>query len=196
MRRRPLLTSWALLLPWLGAARAQAPVPTHEPDAMAAPRRLQVPLAVLQAELAERFPLRYPLAGLVSLDLAVPELSLLPALNRLRAEMAVQAQGALLQRSHAGGFTVDFALRYEPTDRTLRAHQLKVYRLRFPGLSAEAADLLNAYAPALAEQSLLEVVLHRLKPQETAMADLLGLQPGRITVTELGLAVELVTKPL
>ncbi len=188
-----------MLLPSLGLAQAQgldfAP-DAAPPEPAAAPRRLQVPLAVLQSELAQRFPMRYPLAGLATLDLAMPQLSLLPALNRLRAEMAVQAQGPILQRSQAGGFTVEFALRYEPADRTLRAHQLKVYRMRFPGLSAEATDLLNAYAPALAEQSLLELVLHRLRPEDTAMVDLLGLQPGRITVTETGLAVELVTKPL
>lgn len=194
MYRRVLLTAWIPLLPWIGAARAQA---APSPDAApASPPRLNVPLDVLQSEVGKRFPLRYPVAGLVNLDLAVPRLGLLPASNRLRAEMAVSAAGPILQRSQAGTFTVDFALRYEPGDRTLRAHQLKVYRMRFPGLPADAAELLNNYAPALAEQSLREVVLYQLNAQETAMADLLGLRPGRITVTDQGLAVELVTRPL
>ncbi|MBV1733170.1 MAG: DUF1439 domain-containing protein [Hydrogenophaga sp.] len=194
MYRRVLLTAWIPLLPWIGAARAQA---APSPDAApASPPRLNVPLDVLQNEVGKRFPLRYPVAGLVNLDLAVPQLGLLPASNRLRAEMAVSAAGPILQRSQAGTFTVDFALRYEPGDRTLRAHQLKVYRMRFPGLPADAAELLNNYAPALAEQSLREVVLYQLNAQETAMADLLGLRPGRITVTDQGLAVELVTRPL
>ena len=56
--------------------------------------------------------------------------------------------------------------------------------------------MLNAYAPPLAEQSLREVVLYQLQPKETAMADLLGLRPGRITVTPQGLLVELIIKPL
>jgi len=193
MQRRALLTALPLL-PWIGAAGAQA---TPSPEAApASPPRLNVPLDMLQYEVGKRFPLRYPVAGLVNLDLAVPQLGLLPALNRLRAEMAVNAAGPILQRSQAGTFTVDFALHYEHADRTLRAHQLKVYRMRFPGLPADAAELLNTYAPALAEQSLREVVLYQLSPQETAMADLLGLRPGRITVTDRGLAVELVTKPL
>jgi len=191
MHRRLLLTAWIPLVTWIGTAGAQAPE-----TAPAAPPRLNVPLDVLQSEVGKRFPLRYPVAGLVNLDLAVPQLGLLPASNRLRAEMAVNAAGPILQRSQPGTFTVDFALRYEPSDRTLRAHQLKVYRMRFPGLPADAAELLNTYAPALAEQSLREVVLYQLNPQETAMADLLGLRPGRITVTAQGLAVELVTKPL
>lgn len=194
MHRRLLLTAWLPLLPWNGTALAQNP-PSPE-AAPAAPPRLNVPLDVLQSEVGKRFPLRYPVAGLVNLDLAVPQLGLLPASNRLRAEMAVNAAGPILQRSQPGTFTVDFALRYEHSDRTLRAHQLKVYRMRFPGLPADAAELLNTYAPALAEQTLDDVVLYRLQPQETAMADLLGLRPGRITVTGQGLGVELVTKPL
>ncbi|MDP3888053.1 DUF1439 domain-containing protein [Hydrogenophaga sp.] len=194
MHRRLLLTAWLPLLPWIGTALAQNP-PSPE-AAPAAPPRLNVPLDVLQSEVGKRFPLRYPVAGLVNLDLAVPHLGLLPASNRLRAEMAVNAAGPILQRSQPGTFTVDFSLRYEHSDRTLRAHQLKVYRMRFPGLPADAAELLNTYAPALAEQSLREVVLYQLNAQETAMADLLGLRPGRITVTGQGLGVELVTKPL
>lgn len=194
MHRRILLTAWLPLPPWIGTALAQNP-PSPE-AAPAAPPRLNVPLDVLQSEVGQRFPLRYPVAGLVNLDLAVPKLGLLPASNRLRAEMAVNAAGPILQRSQPGTFTVDFALRYEHSDRTLRAHQLKVYRMRFPGLPADAAELLNTYAPALAEQSLREVVLYQLNAQETAMADLLGLRPGRITVTGQGLGVELVTKPL
>lgn len=192
MQRRALLFAWMPLLPWAGAAGAQ-PSPDAAP---ASPPRLNVPLDVLQSEVGKRFPLRYPVAGLVNLDLAVPHLGLLPASNRLRAEMAVNAAGPVLQRNQAGTFTVDFALRYEHSDRTLRAHQLKVYRMRFPGLPADAAELLNTYAPAVAEQSLRELVLYQLNAQETAMADLLGLRPGRITVTGQGLAVELVIKPL
>lgn len=54
--------------------------------------------------------------------------------------------------------------------------------------------LLNTYAPALAEQSLREVTLHRLRPQDTAVLDGLGLQPGPITVTAEGLTVAFVGK--
>ncbi|OPF64491.1 DUF1439 domain-containing protein [Hydrogenophaga sp. H7] len=157
--------------------------------------RITVPQDLLQTEVAKRFPVRYPVAGLVNLDLGAPRLGLLPAQNRLRAEMPVTAAGAALARTQQGRFTVDFALRYEHSDRSLRAHQLKVYRFRFPGLQPEAVDLLNTYAPALAEQSLREVVLYQLPQKEAAMADLLGLRPGQITVTEQGLLVELVQRP-
>ena len=146
--------------------------------------------------MAQRFPLRYPVQGLLNLDLQPPTLSLLPAQNRLRAAMVVDAAGPALNRSHRGTFDLDFALRYEASDRTLRAHQLRIDRLRFPSLQPSVVELLNTYAPALAEQSLREVVLHRLQPQDLRMADAMGMQPGAITVTDAGLVIGFVLKPL
>ena len=199
MRRRQLVCTGLLL--GTGAVAAQTTAPSAVPPAAqadggttAAPPRITVPLDLVQAEVAKRFPVRYPVAGLVNLDLAAPRLGLLPEQNRMRAQMPVTAAGAALGSTQQGSFTVDFALRYEHADRSLRAHQLKVYRFRFPGLPVEAVDMLNTYAPALAEQSLREVVLYQLPQKEAAMADLLGLRPGRITVTEKGLLVELVQR--
>lgn len=165
-------------------------------DSPGKPPGVTVPTAVLQRSVAERFPIRYPVQGLLNLDLQPPTLSLLPAQNRLRAAMVVEAAGPALNRSHKGTFDLDFALRYEASDRTLRAHQLRIERLRFPSLQPGVEELLNTYAPALAEQSLREVVLHRLKPQDLRMADAMGMQPGAITVTDAGLVIGFVLKPL
>lgn len=193
MRRRYLLPFLSLAL--CGHSLAQTTTAASSAEPAPALPRITVPQDLLQSEVVKRFPVRYPVAGLVNLDLGAPRLGLLPAQNRLRAEMPVTAAGAALARTQQGSFTVDFALRYEHSDRSLRAHQLKVYRFRFPGLQPEAVDLLNTYAPALAEQSLREVVLYQLPQKEAAMADLLGLRPGQITVTEQGLLVELVQRP-
>ncbi|NMM13882.1 MAG: DUF1439 domain-containing protein [Rhodoferax sp.] len=150
----------------------------------------------LQQAVAQRFPLRYPVAGLMDLALQAPRLRLLPAQNRVSAEMAVEAAGPALQRSLSGTFDVDFALRYEASDRTLRAYQLRFKRLHFADLQPAASELLNLYGPELAQQSLQEVVLHQLRPQDLAVADGLGMQPGSITVTDKGLVIGFVLKPL
>ena len=154
-----------------------------------------VPLAQLQEMVATKFPRSVPVQGLFDLKLQAPQLRLLPAVNRLGATMAVDAAGPALRRSHGGTFDVEFALRYEVSDRTLRAHQIKLGRLDFPTLKPAVTDLLNAYGPVLAEQSLREVTLHQLRPQGTAVFDGLGLQPGPITVTAKGLEVAFVRKP-
>lgn len=150
----------------------------------------------LQQMVAQRFPLRYSVAGLVNMDVQAPALRLLPEANRLNAEMAVDAAGPALSRSQKGRFDVDFALRYEASDQTIRAHKLRFKRLRMADLAPEALELLNAYGPSMAEQTLQEVVLHQLRVQDLAMADNLGLQPSTITVTDKGLVIGFEVKPL
>ena len=166
------------------------------PGALAQQPRFTVSAAQLQQTVAQRFPLRYPVQGLLDLNLQAPRLRLLPAQNRLAADMLVEAAGPALRRSHSGSFSVDFALRYEPSDRTLRAVQLHFQNLQFASLQPAVVELLNAYGPALAEQSMQEVVLHQLSPQDLALPDTMGLQPGSITVTDQGLVIGLVNKPL
>jgi hypothetical protein len=155
-----------------------------------------VPESLLQESVAQRFPMRYPVPGLLNLDVQVPRLRLLPEQNRLSADMEVIAAGPALNRTHRGLFDLNFALRYEASDRTVRAHQLRFNRLRFPTLQPSVVDLLNTYAPMLAEQSLMEVVVHQLSPKDLAMANALNMQPGSITVSAQGLVIGLVLKPL
>jgi len=191
MRRRTLL-----ILPLASSALGGMSVAAAtDADADQAPGH-RVSIGQLQQAVAQRFPLRYAVPGVLNLDLRTPRLHLLPEQNRLRAELAVDAAGPALHRTHQGNFDVDFALRYEASDRTLRAHQLRLSRLRFPSLRPEVVEMLNAYAPALAEQSLQEVVLHQLQPQDLKAIDAMGMQPGPITVTPTGLVIGLVLKPL
>jgi hypothetical protein len=163
-------------------------------SAVTAQPRFTVSKDQLQQVVAKRFPLRYPVAGLLDLAVQAPELRLLPDVNRLSATMAVEASGAALNRKQAGIFEVEFALRYEVSDRTLRATALRFKRLDFPGLRPEASQMLNLYGQALSEKALLEVALHQLRPQDLAMADALGMQPGSITVTEKGLVFDFIAK--
>ena len=189
MNRRRMLT----LPAWLLAAGAAGPglSGVHAADRPG----YTVSAGQLEQAVAERFPLRYPVGGLLDLMLLTPRLRLLPELNRLGAEMPVEAAGPALGRRYSGTFDVDFALRYEARDRTVRAHRLRVNALRFPDLPPGPSALLDAYGIALAEQALGEVVLHTLRPQDLALPDAMGLQPGSITVTPKGLAVTFVVAP-
>ncbi|OQW88681.1 MAG: DUF1439 domain-containing protein [Rhodoferax ferrireducens] len=200
MRRRhliPLALCPQLLLPLGGLAWA-APVDTPEPpdDEPQPQPQFKVSAALLQQAVAQRFPLRYPVKGLLNLDLQVPQLQLLAAQNHLAAEISIDAAGPALQGSHHGTLALDFALRYEASDLTVRAHQLRFKRLTMPSLQPSVVVLLNTYGPALSERSLREVVLHRLQPEDLALPNSLGLQPGSITVTDAGLVIGFVSKPL
>lgn len=153
-----------------------------------------VSLAQMQAMVAPKFPRTVPVQGLIELTLQAPTLRLLPAVNRVGAILVVSAAGPALRRSHAGTFDVEFALRYEASDRSLRAHQIQLGRMEFPTLRPTVSELLNAYSPVLAEQVLQEVTLHQLQAQDMALFDGLGLQPGPITVTAKGLQVAFVAR--
>ncbi|MDR6213884.1 DUF1439 domain-containing protein [Paracidovorax wautersii] len=186
-RRALLNAAPAVLLMATGLLR---PLAAH-----AAPR-YTVPREEIEEAVKQRFPLRYPVSNLATLAVLAPRIGLKPDVNRLNADLPVEASGPVLRRTYNGRLNVDFGLRYEPKDRTLRAHDLQINALEFPDLPPEAALLLSQYGPQLARQSLGEVVLHTLKPEDLALPDGLGLQPGAITVTDRGLAVKLVPKPL
>ncbi|MDP3355652.1 MAG: DUF1439 domain-containing protein [Polaromonas sp.] len=149
----------------------------------------------MREALAKKFPRRYKAGGFLALDMQAPALRLLPKENRLGADIQLEASGPALPERHAGVFDLDFALRYEASDQSIRAHQLKVNTLRFSGMPPRQAELLTAYGPVLAEQALRDVVLHQLRPQDLMLADGLGLEPGTITVTARGLVVGFVNKP-
>lgn len=189
MHRRVFLTSL------LGASFAAT---AQDPSSTSTERTAGhfVPARALQKAVDQRFPLRYPVAGLMDLELHSPGLRLLPDQNRVAAELGLKAAGLALNRSHSGTLAFDFGLRYEAGDRSLRAHQLKLGRLQLPSLQLRVVEMLNQYAPVLVADSLKEVVLHQFSDEDLSMLTRLGLQPGPITVTSDGLVVSMVPRPL
>ncbi len=175
---------------WLGLAGAESP---GSSDAAGAPRH-RIAAAQVRDALAQRFPLRYPVGGLFELAVQLPELRFMAASGRLGAQAAVQAAGPALRRRYPGVLDMDFALRYESTDMTVRAHQIRVVSLQLTGLPPQAGALLDAYVPALARQTWAEVVLHTLRAQDLALPDAMGLRPDRITVHDDGLVVSFAPK--
>jgi hypothetical protein len=159
------------------------------------PRSITLSLDQMQEKLGQRFPRRYPLAGLIELNLQVPRLRLLPEQNRINAVVTLEASGAALRRVYNGSLDVDFALRFDPADQTVRATDLQVHALQIDGLPPQASQLLGSLGSQLVQQALREVVLHQLQPRDLAAVDRLGLQPGRMTVTPQGLVIELVPRP-
>jgi hypothetical protein len=187
MKRRSFC-GFALAACTLGAAAASAPaagVPGHT-----------ISLAQIEQAVAQRFPLTFGVAGLVDLHLRSPRLRLIPASNRIGSAWDIEASGPALRHRYNGGFDIDFALRYEPADRTIRAHQPRVHALHFPALALRAAELIDAHGILLAEQALHDLVLHQLTARELALPDTMGLEPDTLTVTAQGLVIGFKPKPL
>lgn len=203
MDRRLLITAFACWpaagLRAQGAPAQDAPTQdtpsqdTLEPDVPPRPRH-KVSAAELYEALAARFPLRMRLAGVLDLQVSAPRLLLLPARNKLGAALVAELGGPQSGQLQGGEMEVLFALRYEPTDQTLRGHHAEIRELRWPGLPAETALALRAVLPALA-QGIGELVLHRFSPRELALPDTMGFEPDRMQVVDDGLVILFGPKP-
>jgi hypothetical protein len=182
MNRRLLLVAgtWLALGGCSVASRAQAQ-PVYK-----------VSLEQLERVLARRFPLRYPVSGLLQVEMRQPRLRLLPEQNRLGSELPIEAAGPALRRPYSGSVDVDFALRYEASDQSIRAHGIRVNTVQVEGLGRDGARLIDGYLRQLSDQALAEVVVHKLRPEDLALPSTMGLEPGSITVTPQGLVIAFV----
>ena len=179
---------------WLLVAAVGMGLAASGCSGQSAPGSVSVSTEKLQAMVAQRFPRQYPVAGLLQLQLQAPVLRMLPERNAINAQLDAELMGRVLKEQYKGRLDVDFALRYEPTDRTVRAYQIKVNGLQMEGLSPALGEMLSTYANSVAEQALAQVVLYQLRDKELALADAMAVEPGAITVTPRGLSVALVQK--
>jgi hypothetical protein len=158
--------------------------------------RLKISAAQLRRSLAQRFPMRLALAGVLALRIGTPALALLPASQQLAAALPLQLEGAALAQAEAGELDVAFRLRYEPSDRTVRAHGVELMDVRWPTLAPDAARLARDLLPQLVREAMLDVELHRFDARDLALADTMGFEPHEIVVLADGLLVTFAPKPL
>lgn len=178
MKRRLLIAAFSAW-PLAGAlAQDDAGRPRHK-----------IPARELHDALSARFPVRFGITGLVDMRVSAPRLLLLPARNKLGAGLLAQVGGMPMQQAQTAELDLAFALRYEPADRTVRAHQLEVIGLRAPGLLPETTQLLQRLLPAMARDAVGEIVLHRFAARELALPDTMGFEPDEIRVLDDGLLI-------
>lgn len=178
MRRRLLIC--AICCCPAGAAFAQ--------DEPSGPRH-KVSARELRKELMARFPVRFAVPGLFDARLDATRLLLLPQRQRIGASLDAKLRDLSAGVAYAGEIDLVFAVRWEPSDQTLRAHNLEVLALRAPGLPADAARAWQGLLGNALRGAVNEVVLHRFSAGELALPDLLGVRPDRIVVEDDGLAV-------
>lgn len=176
MHRRHLIAALAACA--AAGAGAEAPPRPHQ----------RLSAATLHAALSARFPLRLGLGKLVELTVTAPALHLLPARNRVGAGLAAQLGGAA--PGLAGNGTIDllFALRYERTDRSVRARDAEIAGMQWPGLPPEALQSVRPLAAALLRE-VGEFTLHRFTTQELALPDTMGFEPEAFQVVQDGVVV-------
>jgi hypothetical protein len=150
--------------------------------------RLKISIDTLRREIAQRFPLDLTLPGVAQLRIANPVLTLLPASQQVASTFALQLTGPQLS-PQAGEADVAFRLRYEASDRTVRAHRIELLDVRWPDLAPDVAQLVRGVLPQLVRDSIGDVVLYRFADRELALAATMGFQPDELLVLGDGVLV-------
>lgn len=153
-------------------------------------QKLTLSGAQLQAALNQRFPLAQRVAEVLDVRLSTPRLQLLPERQRIAAELQLDITERLLQSTHPARLALDFGLRFENTDRTVRMQGVKVQQLVLNRLAPAYQELMNRYAPRLAERALEGQVLHQVSESDWSALQRLGLQPGKFRISAQGLTLD------
>ncbi len=161
------------------------------------PRSIRLSESELQAQLAKRFPMRRSLLDMFDLQLSDPVVRLDAAANRLATELTLSGSERRSGRSLQGRLALDYGLRWEPADGSIRLVQPRVQSLQFgdvPGLSPRRAEMAQRMGIALAERLLDDLVLYRVSAERLAALRSAGFQPGTLQVRPDGL--EITIEPL
>lgn len=143
----------------------------------------------LRRALAARFPVYLGLPGVVDVRVDAPRLLLLPARQRIGATVSARVRDLVAGQVHACEMDWVFALRYEPADRTVRAHDLQILELRSPELAPAGRRDWQQLLGSIARGTIDEIVLHRFSRSELAVPESLGFEPSQISVTDDGLVI-------
>lgn len=154
------------------------------------PSEVDVSRRQLETALAKRFPYDARVGGLFSAQAGVPRLDLLPQSNRLRLAFGIDATERVTRSQAHADLALSFGLRYEPSDATIRAVDVRVDDLAVQGLPSAWREAFRMAGGLIAEQMLEGAVLHTFRPEDLAKAR--GLRPGSLRVTDRGVRVELV----
>jgi len=96
-----------------------------------------------------------------------------------------------------GRLTLGYALRFEPTDGSIRLVQPRVESVEFdagPGALSPRDESTQRIVVALAERLLDDLVLYRVPAERLNMLRAMGYRPGTLQVTPAG--VEITIEPV
>jgi hypothetical protein len=161
------------------------------------PRSITLGEAELQAQLAKRFPMQRSLLDTFDLQLSDPTLRVDAPARRLATEMTLRGSDRRSGRSLQGRLALDYGLRFEPQDGSIRLVQPRIASLEVEpetGLSPRRSEMAQRMGIAWAERLLDDLVLYRVPEPRLQALRAAGCRPGAWQVTPAG--VEITIEPL
>jgi hypothetical protein len=137
--------------------------------------------------LARQFPMERKVMEVIDLNITNPQIELLPQANRVGTELDVTALDRLFGSSAMGHVKLDYGLRFQASDHTIRMTQVRVRDLTLSSGSNNLRGAAQRIGGLVAENALENMVLYRMKPAQADEMDRLNLVAAPITVTAQGL---------
>lgn len=159
------------------------------------PRTTTISTEKIQSLLAQRFPYTGRIGPLFEIQAQTPQVRMLPERNRVGTVLQMQVTERLGRNVYNGTLDVDYGLRYEPSDQSIRLVDLHVNSLDFTGVPERYQSLVQGLAPQLAERLLDDASLYQVSAKNMAAVDAMGYVPGSLEVTQQGLRITLQPKP-
>lgn len=135
------------------------------------------------------FPVDRTLLDIFEVTVNAPRVRLLPEANRLAAVVGVRARNRLFAQGWQGQIDFDAALRWEPSDQTVRLSQVRVRDLALVDPGAFNRNTVERLGAALAERVLEDSAIYRLPATRAAQLREKGYQPASVNVTWQGLEI-------
>jgi len=137
--------------------------------------------------LARQFPMQRKVLEVIDLSITNPQIRLLPESNRLATELDVSALDRLFGSSAQAHVSLEYGLRFQPADHTIRMTQVRVRDLSLSSGSSTLHGSAQRLGGLVAENALDNLVLYRMKPAQADEMDRLDLVAAAIVVTPQGI---------
>jgi hypothetical protein len=155
------------------------------------PRSVDISQEQLQQWATQQFPINNRFLALLDLTLGAPRVNLRPETNRIVTAFDVSVSDLIFKTPHKGTLIVNYGVRFEPSDNTVRLTNVKVERVEIDGAPALMQRQFDRMGLQLAEQTMNDRVAYTLRAKEIETMQERGYKPGEIRVTSSGLTITL-----
>lgn len=159
---------------------------------LSGPREVRVSSDELQRAIERQFPQQRRLLEIVDVTVARPVLRLLPERNRIATDLELSAVERLSGRIVRGRLALEYALRYEPTDASVRTTGVRVQDVQLQLDAGPLSATGTRIAGLLAERLLEDFALYRADAERVRALQRLGITAAEVEVQRDGLALRFV----
>jgi hypothetical protein len=145
--------------------------------------------------LARQFPMERKVLEVIDLTVSNPQVRLLPDSNRIGTELDVAAVDRLFGNTAHAHVNLDYGLRFEPSDHSIRMTQVRVRELTLDSGANSMHGVAQRLGTLAAENALENQTLYKMKPAQADAMDRLNLVASPIRVTSQGLSMTVSPKP-